>query len=78
MPALCKRRVLAVGGSKAVAMPPNWLCALGLDLGDTVELLYDSVVLIKPQDMRVDPELLVKELALLSPTRPGSRSGVPT
>lgn len=65
MPACSRRRIMAVGGSKVVAMPPDWLAAFELHLGDTVEVIYDSVVLIKPQEMRIDPDFLCKELAIL-------------
>jgi antitoxin component of MazEF toxin-antitoxin module len=65
MAACSKRRILAVGGSRAVAMPPDWLVASGLDVGDKIELIYDSVVVVKPVGMKVDPKLIAKELALL-------------
>ena len=68
---------MAVGGSRVVALPPDWLAALGLDLGDAVDVIYDSIVLVKPQSMRLDLEFLVKELALLSPTGRMSRRGAP-
>ena len=65
MPALSQRRILSVGGSKAVALPPAWLAALGLDIGDDVIILYDSIVMIKPKGLKVSREFLLKEFALL-------------
>jgi hypothetical protein len=42
-------------------MPPGWLSALGLRVGDTIDVLYDSIVVVKPKDMDLDPDFLVKE-----------------
>jgi antitoxin component of MazEF toxin-antitoxin module len=65
MPAICERRILAVGGSKAVAIPSDWLAAFELRLGDIVEVIHDSIVLVKPQEMLIDLDFLCKELAFL-------------
>jgi antitoxin component of MazEF toxin-antitoxin module len=72
MPALARRHIVAVGGSKAIPLPPDWLVALGLDLGDAVEVVYDSVVVVIPLGMHLDREFLVKEFAMLS-SREASR-----
>jgi antitoxin component of MazEF toxin-antitoxin module len=69
MPATSERRILAVGGSRAVAMPPEWLSALGLRVGDAIDVMYDSVVLVKPKDMDLDPDFLVKEFTRLARRR---------
>lgn len=65
-PARRKRKVLKSGASKVVALPPDWLRALNLGVGDTVELLYDSVVIVKPKGVKLDPALLSKELEALA------------
>jgi len=61
MPAKTTRKILKVGGSKTVALPPDWLRALELDLGDVVEVLYDTIVIIKPQQIGLDFDLLKHE-----------------
>ena len=65
MPARSERRILAVGGSRAVALPPDWLEAVDLKTGDTVDVIYDSVVLVKPQGFRIDEGFLRKEFVQL-------------
>jgi len=65
MPARSERRILAVGGSRAVALPPDWLEAVDLKTGDTVDVIYDSVVLVKPQGFRIDEGFLRKEFMQL-------------
>jgi antitoxin component of MazEF toxin-antitoxin module len=66
MPAVSKRKVLKVGGSKTVALPPQWLNAFKLDIGNEVELIYNSVVLIKPAGIKLDNSLLKEEIKLLT------------
>ena len=66
MPAKTVRKILKTGGSRLVALPSDWLRALKLDAGDTVEILYDFIVLIKPRGMRLDIDLLLKELEALA------------
>lgn len=58
------RRIMKEGGSKTIALPPHWLRALGLDAGDQLEVIYDSVILIKPIDEQIDIEILSRELQL--------------
>ena len=66
MPAKTTRKLVKVGGSKAVALPPDWLRALKLELGDVLEVFYDSVVLIKPKGMKLSTEFLKRELDILA------------
>ena len=65
-PAKTERKVIRVGGSQAVALPPHWLCAFNLKVGDTVEVIYDSVVVIKPKKAKLDTELFVKEFQMMA------------
>jgi len=66
MPAKVSRKLLRVGDSKAIALPPDWLRALKIDVSDTVDVLYDFIVLIKPKGMKLDPDFLIKELRIIS------------
>ena len=59
------RRILKSGSSKTVALPPDWLRALKLGLGDPVEVFYDSIVLVVPKDGRIDLDYINKELTIL-------------
>lgn len=49
-----------------MALPPDWLRALGLDVGSTVEVLYNFIVLIKPRGVKLDPAFMAKELEVLT------------
>jgi len=66
MPAKTLRKILKSGDSKVTALPPNWLRAFNLDLGDTVEILYDTIVLIKTKDTKLDLDFLRKEFEILT------------
>jgi len=55
------RKIIRQGTSKVVALPPDWLRAFGLDLGDEVDVVYDGVVIVKPQGLQLDPEFLLKQ-----------------
>lgn len=65
MPAKIDRKIIKSGDSQVTALPPNWLRAFNLKQGDTVELFYDSVVLIKPKNFKLDLEFLKKEFGIL-------------
>ncbi len=65
MPGLTSRKIVPIGASRAVTLPPDWLNALGLDNGSRLDLVYDSVVLVKPPSMDLDPTFLQREFALL-------------
>ena len=65
IPAKTKRKILKSGGSRVIALPPDWLCALGLKPGDDVEVLYGSIVIIKPKHVDLDAEMLRREFSPL-------------
>jgi antitoxin component of MazEF toxin-antitoxin module len=63
MPIVATRRVIQVGHSKAVSLLPGWLEAANLQLGDSVLVIADGVVLIVPQGLKLqrsDVETLVE------------------
>jgi antitoxin component of MazEF toxin-antitoxin module len=66
MPLLVERKIIDVGGSRSVTIPPGWLAAYNLTSGDTVDVLVNSVVIVKPKWLNIDYELLVRELKLLA------------
>jgi antitoxin component of MazEF toxin-antitoxin module len=66
MPARIERKILETGTSRAVALPPDWMRALKLDKGDPVDVLYNFIVLVKPKNVKLDPEFLRKELEILA------------
>jgi antitoxin component of MazEF toxin-antitoxin module len=66
MVSITKRRINKSGGSKTVALPPDWLDAMGLSKGDDVQVIYDDVVVVKPLYVKVDPESVKKELEALN------------
>ena len=65
MPAKIHRKVLRSGDSKVTALPPDWARAFKIEVGDTVEVLYDSIIIIKPKGIELDPEFLRKEFELI-------------
>jgi len=48
MPGLRSRKIVCVGDSLAVTLPPDWLRWNRLKAGDTVELTFNGVVKIRP------------------------------
>lgn len=56
MPITTVRRIMQVGGSKTVALPPGWMEAADLNLGDQVRVVADGAVLIMPIGMRLGLE----------------------
>ena len=65
MPAKIQRKVLRSGDSKVAALPPDWLRMFRIEIGDTVDLIYDTIVIIKPRGFELDPEFLKKEFNLI-------------
>ena len=65
MPAKMKRKILKTGDSKVVALPPDWLRAFKIQLGDSVDIFYNSIVFIKPRGFKLDTDFLKKEFALI-------------
>jgi len=47
MPTLDEKKLMKVGSSTVVAMPPGWLRYHGLTAGDTVEVIADGKVIIR-------------------------------
>ncbi len=58
MPFASVRKIMQVGGSKTVALPPYWLEAFNLRLGDELLVLADGIVLVVPPGERVQPKQL--------------------
>jgi len=65
MPAKIERKILRIGDSKAAALPPDWLRAFNIDVGDKIEVIYNSVIIIKPKSLSLDADFLKKELDLI-------------
>jgi len=65
MPAKMERKILRSGGSKVAALPADWLRMFKLDIGDSVEIVYNSIVIIKPKGFKIDPDFLKKEFDLI-------------
>lgn len=65
LPAKIVRKVLRTGDSKVAALPPDWLRMFSIQVGDNVDMLYNSIVIIKPRDFQLDPAFLKKEFDLI-------------
>lgn len=65
MPAKIERKVLKSGDSKCAALPPNWLRMFSIDIGDKVDVLYNSIVIVKPKGFKLDADFLRKEFDLI-------------
>lgn len=65
MPAKIERKILRIGDSKAATLPPDWLRAFNIDVGDKIEVIYNSVIIIKPKSLSLDADFLKKELDLI-------------
>lgn len=53
-----RRRILPIGGSKAVTLPAPWLRAHGLKCGDVVEVSVDGhEVVVRPLAKREPQEV---------------------
>ena len=65
MPGKVERSILASGRSRVVVIPPAWLRFYNLEKGDTVELIYNGLILIKPAGMPLTSEDLRRELETL-------------
>ena len=65
MPGKVERSILWAGGSKLAALPPDWLRYYGLDRGDSVEMIYDGLIIIKPVGLPLTPEDLEVEVERL-------------
>jgi antitoxin component of MazEF toxin-antitoxin module len=47
------------------ALPPDWMRAFKLTAGDEIDVLYNSIIIIKPKGIHLDPDFLKKEFALI-------------
>jgi len=65
MPAKMERKILKSGDSKCTALPPDWLRAFNIEVGDKIDVLYNSIVIVKPKGFKLDAEFLKKEFALI-------------
>jgi len=65
MPAKIERKILRSGDSKVTALPPDWLRAFDINVGDDIVMLYNSIVIVKPKGFKLDSEFLRKEFALI-------------
>ena len=65
MPAKIERKILRSGDSKVTALPPDWVRMFRLCVGDSVDVLYNSIVIIKPKGFKLDPDFLKKEFDLI-------------
>lgn len=65
MPSKIERKILKNGDSKTAALPPDWLRMFNLDVGDDVEIIYNSIVIIKPKGFKLDLSFLKKEFSLI-------------
>ena len=65
MPAKVYRKILKLGDSKVAVLPPDWLRYYGMKAGDRVEVLYNTLVLIKPMGLKVDQDLIRKEIDIM-------------
>ena len=65
MPAKVYRKILKLGDSRVAVLPPDWLRYYKIEAGDRVEVLYNTLVLIKPMGLKVDQDLLRKEVDLM-------------
>ena len=65
MPAKIERKILRSGDSKVTALPPDWLRAFDINVGDDIVMLYNSIVIVKPKGFKLDSDFLRKEFALI-------------
>jgi antitoxin component of MazEF toxin-antitoxin module len=48
VPMILHRKIIRVGGSSSITIPRPWMSFYNLSCGDVVDLLVDSVLIIKP------------------------------
>ena len=65
MPAKIQRKVLRSGDRKVTALPPDWLRMFRINLGDVVDVLYNTIVIIKPRGFELNPDFLREEFNLI-------------
>lgn len=65
MVSIGKRKIVKTGSSKTITLPGDWLKGMNIDVGSEVEVAYDSVLLIKPQNLEIDEYFLLKQFRAL-------------
>jgi antitoxin component of MazEF toxin-antitoxin module len=65
LPAKIERKILKNGDSMTAALPPDWLRMFNLNTGDAVTVFYNSIVIVKPKNFKLDSEFLKKEFDLI-------------
>jgi antitoxin component of MazEF toxin-antitoxin module len=65
MPSKIERKIIQAGSSKVAALPPDWLKMFNLDIGSDLDMIYNSVIIIKPRGFHIDPELMRREIDLI-------------
>ena len=65
MPLVLERKLVKTGSSTTINVPYDWLRTLKLKAGDVVELICDSVIIVRRKDIDFDAEALKKEIDLL-------------
>ena len=65
MPIVLERKLVKTGTSTTINLPPDWLRTLKLGVGDVVELLCDSVIVVRRKDLEFDAEMLKREIDTL-------------
>jgi len=65
MPAIKRKRISKLGGSKVIPLPLDWARAFDLESGDFVEAFYDSIVVLIPPNLEIDIHHIIYELQLL-------------
>ena len=73
MPLKLERKIIEVGGSLSVTIPPGWFSAYNLTPGDKVDVLVNSVVIVKPKSLSMDVDLVARELQLFKCAGRGRR-----
>ena len=65
MPAKIERKVLKLGDSKVIAIPPDWARMFRIEKGDDIDVIYNAIVILKPPHLQLDLEFLKKELEII-------------
>lgn len=68
MPSQVRRTIGSVGGSNYVALPKPWMAFHQIEAGDSIELLFDGLLIVAPKGS----EKLAKKI-LERVNRPGGR-----
>lgn len=74
MPAKIVRKVRQSGDSKVMAVPPDWARMFNVKVGDSITCLYDTIIIYKPPGLKLDPEFLKKEFAMILELEQNGRS----